>query len=350
MRKKKILLSEIIEPKGKVIVLNVTKTPLLYLKLMSSKFFMQTIILVLIILSFLFIVNLFQSRVENLKIERNSLYTDDVLIVNATFDYLIEAMQNSSKTYRLFGLLSESREDVRAYYTNDYSLWSPPLHSGRFFSEADTNEAIVGKNIASLQDYIYFGEKYYIVIGILGASGANYLNDTIILNEISAFSEGTMPYLLLDGDSDFAEIINQYFDWAYYFEGKNAVLLEFDFFTPMITGFGRGLAVIGSAFIALLLLYNTEALVNIKYQIGKAVLYQCLHYTLILLSTYIGLSLVLILMAYLFSIPINILRYCRDAIVATVIAGIIFGSGILIKGSKIVIRSVRFRSCENELH
>lgn len=135
----------------------------------------------------------------------NELYTNHhaVLINN---DHNYEWMRTT---------LSESSYRVFVEFTDTYRLllenrgdWSPPMLSGRFFSNSDTEpKAIIGKEMINnliehnQKKYISFQGEEYEVSGIMGASFASATDYLILLHKPNQSPEMKGLKIIIDSDN-----------------------------------------------------------------------------------------------------------------------------------------------------
>lgn len=280
------------------------------------------VLIVCMIAFFILAINIFQTRSENLKIETRLLYTSETIEVYSDFNSVIDALQIHSEYYRIFGILS-TNPDVRVFYSNCFSTWAPPLYTGRFFSQANTNEAVVGRQVEDTDGYIHFLGNPYRVIGRLGVSGTSLLDNTIILNDTTLFSETVSPYLPVDGD-DAADAIMRSFPNKPFFRGADQMRLDVDVFTPTAVLWGRLLAFLSSSLFALFYFDQKKDLLKAKYLIGKPILNQCLYMASFFLILVVPHVFSIVLITVLPSMQVNLLRYSRDVVGSVVISACTF--------------------------
>ncbi|WP_312651184.1 hypothetical protein [Aminipila sp.] len=161
-----------------------------------KKYFICVILLGTLLLSVL--LEEYQMVEEQLNLEMNRLYSNNSKVIES-----LSSINNNNElqqySFRVFG---EFQEDpfVRSYYSNDYTSWKPLLKEGRFFDKADTREAVVGKNVKLEEEknekyYLYNGKKYK-VIGYWGIVKSSFMDDQILLNDSSYFTDKNIKTVL----------------------------------------------------------------------------------------------------------------------------------------------------------
>jgi len=271
-----------------------------------------------VIAIFLLLINIFQIKSESLHAETRFLYTDEALKVSSNFYTTIEVLQGYSDSYRIFGILSD-QPDIRVFYSNDLNSWSPPLYTGRFFNEINTNEAVVGNSVSAADEYILFLGVPYRIIGRLGVSGTKLLDNTIILNNTLLFTEANTSYLIVEGENT-ANAISNYLPSEPFFWGFDQLQLDVDFISPIVIFWGKLLAFISSGVFAFFYFDQKKNLLRTIFIIGKSIIKQCTQLLIVFLFYFIPYLFLLIISLMVPSIQVNLHQYSYDIIIILVIS------------------------------
>ncbi|MGG5357997.1 MULTISPECIES: hypothetical protein [unclassified Enterococcus] len=106
---------------------------------------------VLLILSTSFLIlliDMYHTRQEKLSLESNDLYSVNHLFVKDTFANIVEDIFEEIKDLNVFiSLESENNDEIRGYFSKDYSRQNFPISEGRFFQEEGTDEALIGRAV-----------------------------------------------------------------------------------------------------------------------------------------------------------------------------------------------------------
>lgn len=195
---------------------------------------------VLLILSTSFLIlliDMYHTRQEKLSLESNDLYSVNHLFVKDTFANIVEDIFEEIKDLNVFiSLESENNDEIRGYFSKDYSRQNFPISEGRFFQEEGTDEALIGRaveiNKINDNDYYIYKDKKYKVIGYLGLISPSFLDHTVILNDTNLFPD-LKQFLAVDGKEVHKQ--NAYAEEDFY--QKNVGLnrkIGSDFFSPLL--------------------------------------------------------------------------------------------------------------------
>jgi len=104
-------------------------------------------------------------------------------------------------------VLVESKDTtILAYYSNDYSKSTLPLSSGKMFQERNSKQAIVGKQITTIEsdgkEWIDYQGNHYEVIGKLGLADNSPIDNYILINDIKLFQKSNENVIYLDSLND----------------------------------------------------------------------------------------------------------------------------------------------------
>lgn len=255
----------------------------------KKRFFVSTILILCTYLLLIF-VSEYQRQQDTLFFESNDLYSTDHLFVKETFQTLIkETFKTSSDLSVFISLESKNNDNVRGYFSKDYSDTHFPLSNGSFFSTSNTKEALVGKEVATVSEndctYYEYNNKKYKVIGYLGITKPSFLEESVLINDSSLFNMPT-TYLTIDGK----KINTIYYDRF----GKNNSYqknmgldrkVNSDYFSPLIYSLTLFIAIVCTVLIAYLIFTDLKKENFIKYILGTSTLKKYKSSLFYLLST-----------------------------------------------------------------
>lgn len=202
----------------------------------------------------LLIANEYNIRQELIIRESNQLRSPNSILLKDTFQNLRDNLVSQSRTSVLIVIDENPNLRIIGYYTNDFANDILPTNNNQTFSEVNSQEALVGRNIETAQrgDERFFEHngKEYEVIGYLGLNNPSFLDNTVLINDLSLFPNEITP-LIIDGPNvrEFAE--NHSFTEA--ISQRNIGInrrIDTDFFSPMMYFFSFSLAFIGTVFLA----------------------------------------------------------------------------------------------------
>ncbi|MBW4828517.1 MAG: hypothetical protein KZY61_11140 [Clostridiaceae bacterium] len=205
--------------------------------------------------------------------ESNDLYSKNNITVEQSYEDIISNEKLNDVSFRIFYYIGNDTDgNIRAYFSNDYNSWIPPLKKGRFFRNEDTKEAIVGKNVKlkkiGQNDFFILNDKQYRVIGYFGISENSFLDNSVLINDIDFFKLNDPPYVI-DGE-EINNVNLKVLRKGYVKDAGIRRVLETDFFTPIILIFSK-MIIIGGICLASYLYFLKNRKENfIKHVIGKS--------------------------------------------------------------------------------
>ncbi|MEI5994993.1 hypothetical protein [Candidatus Enterococcus mansonii] len=207
----------------------------------------KNIIITLLLTMIFFLVlltNNYQQNQKYLVEESNHLYSpNNFVLQKISFNDIAKDKILNSQPYRLFYTVENNLNlDIRAYYSNNYKKWAPPLKDGEFFRKNNEKKAVVGNNVKveykNGKEYFKLENTKYEVIGRLGKKIPNRFKHSVLLSDSSFFNEEKKTYII-DGNNlknmEKSKLTGE--------EYKNLTgvnrFLSVDYFSPMIILFSK---------------------------------------------------------------------------------------------------------------
>ena len=234
----------------------------------------KTDILMVLLLAFVLMIAYYRNIQEMLILESNHLLTgNEVVLIND--ERLTEYESLNGINYRMFITLQEvDSSRIYAFYAVSPSRWSPPMSEGSFFSQNNTQEAVVGRGVEieeTAYGYVYnFNGQTYQVIGVLGLTTPSPLDEVVLLNTSSYIEK---PGLVVTLDYDRGGVLDIYLDHIGARQARGvSTLLEVDFFTPLIVMYSWIIMILMVMVIGYLSFLKFEAENAVRYLVGENVL------------------------------------------------------------------------------
>ena len=228
----------------------------------------------LMILLLVFVLTIaYYTRIQNMLIlESNRLLTNNAVSIQGNDHQISTLATLNGINYRIFVVLYEANNNRRVYafYTPSPSSWLPPMSEGDFFSENDTQEAIVGRHVPIEKtvtgNVYFFNDQAYEVIGFLGLTTPSLLDETVLLNTSQYLN--TNSELIVDYDR--AGVLAGAFGEEASIQARGALrLLAVDFFTPLIVAYSQIIAVLAIVVIAYLFFLKIQSENTTRHLIGE---------------------------------------------------------------------------------
>jgi len=242
---------------------------------MKKQRFLVSNLLILCTYLLLIFVSEYQKQQDKLFFESNDLYSTDHLFVKEPFQTIVKDKFNTSTDLSVFiSLESKNNDEVRGYFSKNYSDAHFPIKKGSFFSTSNSKEALIGKDVATVSEndctYYEYNNVKYKVIGYLGITNPSFLDDSVLINDSSLFNMPT-TYLTIDGKK-----INTIYQDRF---GKNNSYqnnmgldrkVNSDYFSPLIYSLTLFIAIMCTILIAYLIFTDLKKENFIKYILGTA--------------------------------------------------------------------------------
>ncbi|MEI5989371.1 hypothetical protein A5881_000859 [Enterococcus termitis] len=242
---------------------------------MKKQRFLISNVLILCTYLLLIFVNQYQRQQDKLFFESNDLYSTDHLFVKETFQTIVEDKFKASDDLSIFiPLESKNNDEVRGYFSKNYSEQHFPIKNGSFFSASNSKEALIGKDVATISEnnctYYQYNNDQYKVIGYLGLTNPSFLDNSVLINDSSLFSMPT-TYLAIDGRK-----INTIYQDTF---GKNDSYqknmgldrkVNSDYFSPLIYSLTLFIVIMSTVLIAYLIFTDLKRENCIKYILGTS--------------------------------------------------------------------------------
>lgn len=274
---------------------------------MKKKKFLISTMLILSTYLLIIMVNEYRLTQAKLFLESNKLYSTDHLFVKDTFKSIAEdKFKNSSDLSIFISLDSQNNDEVRGYFSKNYSNDLFPIRKGNFFSKVDSKEALVGKSVHTISkngdEYYEYDNETYKVIGYLGITNPSFLDNDVLINSNDLFKKKT-PFLTIDGK----KIITAYQQKATEKDAyqDNTGLdrkINSDYFSPLIFTLSLFIAFACTVLIAYISFTDLKKENYINYILGISIFTKYKTNLLYLLSTCIMPILFCVLVLPLFRI------------------------------------------------
>lgn len=238
-----------------------------------------TILLTSIILFMLLQVLRYENYQYAVQQEQNMLYSPhNKLVINK----LENIRTDIEDDYRVFCEFNEKDQTIRGYYSNDYKVWVPPIRIGEFFTDVNTEEAIVGEEVykRNKNEYEYNGKRYKI-IGVF-TNYTSYLENMVLINDTSLFLAEEQQIII-----DSTNKIQSGFDSGSSDYGLNTVDSSFltqNGYMYAVKWLGIGLVTLAIFFLVNIFCVSFQKQNYIEYLLGKSlqrIKYKNLLYLLI---------------------------------------------------------------------
>ncbi|WP_317914117.1 hypothetical protein [Carnobacterium maltaromaticum] len=171
-------------------------------------------------------------------LESNDLYSKESTIIKGNIQRILKKNNNKSNVI-FFKQLEE--DNVRTMATTNFKKLDIPIYSGEIFKK-NGKQALIGSEVPITETngkvYYKYGNQKYQVIGYLGTEKDSLLSETVILNDITLFSDENEK-LIIDG-KNVRNKVNKWFDndkVEIYSEGILNRKTNIDYVSPIISKF-----------------------------------------------------------------------------------------------------------------
>lgn len=176
------------------------------MKYYRNKIISYWLVLVIILISIL-LNNQYQTKQELFLLESNNLMTrEHIVFRNKDNLEWIKNIDDSNSGVWVTGEKRNERFVLMSIYSSKLENVKIPISNGKAFSNKNSMEALVGKNIPVCtiggDKYFEYNNKKYKVIGCLGTIENSPLNDVVLVNDVSLLKSNDVTLILNGHDLD----------------------------------------------------------------------------------------------------------------------------------------------------